>query len=198
MLRVSWTNTNTWFLCISCIRSNIINPTQCLGTHSLPSTGDLGAPGAYPRVVFFSVCKQNLKPPGQFSENMWIFYLIVATVWWQYVVATVNGDVTYDVVTSHKAATSKMKPRERGEPLPPSLVLSGRRLFWPLAVAVALVAWAGGVGAADLVIRIPGDLSQQDGFYRLDYRDVNNRKIRYCRDHSPLVARSYVDVQNSY
>lgn len=27
-----------------------------------------------------------------------------------------------------------------------------------------------GVGAADLVIRIPGDLSQQDGYYRLDYR----------------------------
>ena len=26
------------------------------------------------------------------------------------------------------------------------------------------------VKAADLVIRIPGDLSQQDGFYRLDYR----------------------------
>ena len=26
------------------------------------------------------------------------------------------------------------------------------------------------VEAADLVIRIPGDLSQQDGFYRLDYR----------------------------
>jgi hypothetical protein len=71
-----------------------------------------------------------------------------------------------------------MKPRERGEPLPPSLVLSGRRLIWPLVVAVALVAWAGGVGAADLVIRIPGDLSQQDGFYRLDYRDVNNRKIK--------------------
>ena len=27
-----------------------------------------------------------------------------------------------------------------------------------------------GVGGADLVIRIPGDLSQQDGFYRLNYR----------------------------
>merc|ERR1712106_778839 len=27
-----------------------------------------------------------------------------------------------------------------------------------------------GVGGADLVIRIPGDLSQQDGYYRLDYR----------------------------
>jgi hypothetical protein len=72
-----------------------------------------------------------------------------------------------------------MKPREKGEPLPPRQEPSGRRLFWPLAVAVALVAWAGGVGAADLVIRIPGDLSQQDGFYRLDYRDVNSRKIRY-------------------
>jgi hypothetical protein len=68
-----------------------------------------------------------------------------------------------------------MKPREKGEPLPPRQEPSGRRLFWPLAVAVALVAWAGGVGAADLVIRIPGDLSQQDGFYRLDYRDVNSR-----------------------
>ncbi len=154
-------------------------------TQPIPSTGDLGA---YPRVVFFSVCKQNLKPPAQFSENMWIFYLIVATVLWQYVVATVNGDVTYDAVTSHTtrwrriaaAATSKMKPRERGEPLPPRQPeLSGRRLFWPLVVALALVAWAGGVGAADLVIRIPGDLSQQDGFYRLDYRDVNSRKIRY-------------------
>ena len=28
------------------------------------------------------------------------------------------------------------------------------------------------VKAADLVIRIPGDLSQQDGFYRLDYRCI--------------------------
>ena len=26
------------------------------------------------------------------------------------------------------------------------------------------------VTCADLVIRIPGDLSQQDGYYRLDYR----------------------------
>ena len=26
------------------------------------------------------------------------------------------------------------------------------------------------VNSADLVIRIPGDLSQQDGYYRLDYR----------------------------
>jgi hypothetical protein len=92
-----------------------------------------------------------------------------------------------------------MKPRERGErPAPRQPEPSGRCLFWPLVVAVALVAWAGGVGAADLVIRIPGDLSQQDGFYRLDYRDVNNRKIRHCRDHSLLVARSYVDVPNSY
>ncbi len=88
-----------------------------------------------------------------------------------------------------------MKPRERGESLPPrQSEPNGRRLFWPMVVAVALVAWAGGVGAADLVIRIPGDLSQQDGFYRLDYRDINSRKIRYCRDLSPLVTRWYVDV----
>lgn len=31
------------------------------------------------------------------------------------------------------------------------------------------------VEAADLVIRIPGDLSQQDGFYRLDYRCIGWR-----------------------
>ena len=36
----------------------------------------------------------------------------------------------------------------------------------PLLLLAAVVV----VEAADLVIRIPGDLSQQDGFYRLDYR----------------------------
>jgi len=75
-----------------------------------------------------------------------------------------------------------MKPRERDDPPLLRAELCGRRLFWPLLVAVALVAWAGGVGAADLVIRIPGDLSQQDGFYRLDYRDVNNLEIVFFID----------------
>jgi hypothetical protein len=67
-----------------------------------------------------------------------------------------------------------MKPREGGgQRLPADRLLHGRFLLWPL-VAALLLAWAtGGVTAADLVIRIPGDLSQQDGFYRLDYRNVN-------------------------
>jgi hypothetical protein len=67
-----------------------------------------------------------------------------------------------------------MKPREGGgQRLPAARLLRGRFLLWPL-VASLLLAWAtGGVTAADLVIRIPGDLSQQDGFYRLDYRIVN-------------------------
>merc|ERR1719158_1205831 len=35
---------------------------------------------------------------------------------------------------------------------------------------VGLMLYLGCGQAADLVIRIPGDLSQQDGYYRLDYR----------------------------
>ena len=63
-----------------------------------------------------------------------------------------------------------MKPREWASWRPmTSLVILDR--FWrPLATC--LLMWAGAVRAADLVIRIPGDLSQQDGFYRLDYRNV--------------------------
>ena len=44
---------------------------------------------------------------------------------------------------------------------------------WPglaTALAALLLGGARGVAGADLVIRIPGDLSQQDGYYRLDYR----------------------------
>ncbi len=36
-------------------------------------------------------------------------------------------------------------------------------------VALALLLLPQSALSADLVIRIPGDLSQQDGFYRLDY-----------------------------
>ena len=39
-----------------------------------------------------------------------------------------------------------------------------------LNIPLLLLGSAVVVEAADLVIRIPGDLSQQDGFYRLDYR----------------------------
>ena len=39
-----------------------------------------------------------------------------------------------------------------------------------LNIPLLLLGSAVVVDAADLVIRIPGDLSQQDGFYRLDYR----------------------------
>jgi hypothetical protein len=62
-----------------------------------------------------------------------------------------------------------MKPREwsGGGRLPWTVLLG---LLWrPLAVCFLI--WASGAMAADLVIRIPGDLSQQDGFYRLDYRN---------------------------
>ena len=38
-----------------------------------------------------------------------------------------------------------------------------------LGVVMVMVMGAGRAGAADLVIRVPGALSQQDGFYRLDY-----------------------------
>ena len=43
-----------------------------------------------------------------------------------------------------------------------------------------------GVGGADLVIRIPGDLSQQDGYYRLDYR--YSHKYFLCVFHVLLYA----------
>ena len=39
-----------------------------------------------------------------------------------------------------------------------------------MTMLVLVVVMFGGVLGADLVIRIPGDLSQQDGFYRLNYR----------------------------
>jgi cadherin 5 type 2 (VE-cadherin) len=38
-----------------------------------------------------------------------------------------------------------------------------------LAMAAVAAIWPQSALSADLVIRIPGDLSQQDGFYRLDY-----------------------------
>ena len=58
------------------------------------------------------------------------------------------------------------------------------------------------VEAADLVIRIPGDLSQQDGFYRLDYRCsgwrggvkgfcVLRRQLRSCAPPSFFSSSSY-------
>ena len=43
-------------------------------------------------------------------------------------------------------------------------------LRWVVAASLM----AGTCNSADLVIRIPGDPSQQDGFYRLDYRRIIN------------------------
>ena len=42
--------------------------------------------------------------------------------------------------------------------------------FSCLAGFTAIIWYSQAVICADLVIRIPGDLSQQDGYYRLDYR----------------------------
>ena len=39
-----------------------------------------------------------------------------------------------------------------------------------VGVAVWVCLMLGTCSGADLVIRIPGDLSQQDGYYRLDYK----------------------------
>ena len=43
-----------------------------------------------------------------------------------------------------------------------------------MTMLVLAVVMFGGVLGADLVIRIPGDLSQQDGYYRLNYRYVGH------------------------
>ena len=76
-----------------------------------------------------------------------------------------------------RTATACVNARNGGERPAAGVKQLCGGLFWPL-VAASLLAWAGGVSGADLVIRIPGDLSQQDGFYRLDYRHVNsNRKF---------------------
>ena len=53
-----------------------------------------------------------------------------------------------------------------------TVMMMGGKLGMFQVLSLALVSWVGKVGGADLVIRIPGDLSQQDGFYRLDYRSV--------------------------
>ena len=48
-----------------------------------------------------------------------------------------------------------------------NIVMREVRMIFLLCSLVGEVALVSG---ADLVIRIPGDLSQQDGYYRLDYR----------------------------
>ncbi len=56
------------------------------------------------------------------------------------------------------------------------------RIKWPAAAGLFLAVTAFFVGAADsadLVIRIPGDLSQQDGYYRLYYKpEVGSPQVR--------------------
>ena len=42
--------------------------------------------------------------------------------------------------------------------------------FSCFAGLISIIWYSQAVICADLVIRIPGDLSQQDGYYRLDYR----------------------------
>ena len=68
------------------------------------------------------------------------------------------------------------------------------------SLPLVLFGSVGVVKAADLVIRIPGDLSQQDGFYRLDYRCsgwrgvkgfcVLRRQLRSCAPSSPSSSYS--------
>ena len=60
-----------------------------------------------------------------------------------------------------------------------------------LPLLLGLAPWVSG---ADLVIRIPGDLSQQDGYYRLDYRSVGRQR---CRLSDNIIIRNMKTIEQA-